>query len=61
MDWSFLDLNSSPLGREDIPGHTDLPEPTNILNRKFPVCSIIRRTNTVGVAKVPTADGLFIG
>ena len=42
-----------------------MPEPTVFLNRKFPVVSIIRPTNTAGAAmgavKALTADGLFIG
>jgi hypothetical protein len=42
-----------------------MPEPTDFLSRKFPPCSIIRPTNTKGVAmgaiKGLTADGLFIG
>jgi hypothetical protein len=42
-----------------------MPEPTIFLRRKFPVCSIIRPTETEGAAtgalKGLTADGLFIG
>jgi hypothetical protein len=42
-----------------------MPEPTIFLSRKFPVCSIIRPTETAGAAmgavKGLTADGLFIG
>jgi len=42
-----------------------MPEPTIFLNRKFPPVSIIRPTETKGVAmgalKGLTADGLFIG
>jgi hypothetical protein len=42
-----------------------MPEPTIFLDRKFPVCSIIRPTETdgaaVGAANALTADGLFIG
>jgi Ferritin-like domain len=46
---------------------TDLvmPEPTIFLDRKFPVCSIIRPTETKGAAmgtvRAFTGDGLFIG
>jgi hypothetical protein len=46
---------------------TDLvmPEPTIFLDRKFPVCSIIRPTQTNGAAmgavRAFTGDGLFIG
>jgi hypothetical protein len=42
-----------------------MPEPTVFLNRKFPVCSIIRPTETVGAAmgavNFLTATGLFRG
>src|ERR1700704_2934930 len=42
-----------------------MPEPTIFLDRKFPVCSIIRPTETNGAAMAAlnalTADGLFIG
>jgi len=42
-----------------------MPEPTVFLNRKFPVCSIIRPTNTtnaaMGAVTALTDDGLFIG
>jgi len=42
-----------------------MPEPTKFLNRKFPIVSIIRPTETKGAAmgavKALTADGLFIG
>ena len=42
-----------------------MPEPTPFLDRKFPIVSIIRPTETKGAAmgtvKAFTADGLFIG
>jgi hypothetical protein len=42
-----------------------MPEPTIFLDRKFPICSIIRPTETegaaVGAAKALIDDGLFIG
>src|SRR5262245_6091097 len=42
-----------------------MPEPTKFLDRKFPVCSIIRPTQTegaaLGAAKALTAMGLFNG
>jgi Ferritin-like domain len=42
-----------------------MPEPTKFLNRKFPIVSIIRPTETRGAAmgavNALTADGLFIG
>jgi len=48
-----------------LQGNLIMPEPTVFLNRKFPVCSIVRPTNTtnaaMGAVKALTADGLFIG
>ena len=42
-----------------------MPEPTIFLSRSFPVCSIIRPTETewaaMGALRALTADGLFIG
>jgi Ferritin-like domain len=42
-----------------------MPEPTVFLDRKFPICSIIRPTETTGAAagaaKALVANGLFIG
>jgi hypothetical protein len=42
-----------------------MPEPTIFLNRKFPIVSIVRPTETIGAAmgavRALTADGLFIG
>ena len=42
-----------------------MPEPTIFLDRRFPVCSIVRPTKTQGAAmgalKFLTADGLFRG
>jgi hypothetical protein len=50
---------------EDLQANLIMPEPTVFLNRKFPVCSIIRPTNTkeaaMGAVEALTADGLFIG
>jgi hypothetical protein len=61
----FPDLNSSPFGGEDFQTNLIMPEPTAFLNRKFPVCSIIRPTQTEGAAmgavNALTADGLFNG
>ncbi len=61
----FPDLNAPPFGGEDFQTNLIMPEPTVFLDRKFPVCSIIRPTNTegaaMGAAKALTADGLFIG
>src|SRR6185312_11285265 len=61
----FPDLNSPPFGGEDFQTNLIMPEPTLFLDRKFPVCSIIRPTETKGAAMAAvnalTADGLFIG
>jgi hypothetical protein len=61
----FPDLNSPPFGGEDFQTNLIMPEPTIFLSRMFPVCSIIRPTETKGAAmgalKALTDDGLFIG
>ena len=61
----FPNLNAPPFGGEDFQTNLILPEPTIFLSHKFPVCSIIRATETKGAAmgalKALTADGLFIG
>jgi len=50
---------------ESLQANLIMPEPSPFLSRKFPPCSIIRPTNTKGVAmgavKGLTDDGLFIG
>jgi hypothetical protein len=61
----FPDLNAPPFGGEDFQTNLIMPEPVPFLNRKFPVCSIIRPTETrgaaMGAATALAADGLFIG
>src|SRR5262249_23361488 len=61
----FPDLNSPPFGGEDFETSLIMPEPTIFLDRKFPVCSIIRPTQTEGAAmgavKALTDNGLFMG
>ena len=61
----FPDLNSPPFGGEDFQTNLIMPEPTIFLSRKFPVCSIIRPTQTNGAAmgavNALTANGLFRG
>jgi Ferritin-like domain len=60
---SFPNLKNST--SEDLIANLIMPEPTAFLNRKFPVVSIIRPTNTEGAAtgavKALTDDGLFRG
>jgi hypothetical protein len=46
----FPDLNSPPFGGEDFQTNLIMPEPCPFLSRKFPVCSIIRPTETNGAA-----------
>ncbi len=63
----FPDLNTPQPGLtlEDTQTNLIMPEPTNFLNRTFPVVSIIRPTATEGAAmatfKAFRDDGLFIG
>ncbi len=61
----FPDLNSPPFGGQLFQTNLIMPEPTVFLSRKFPVCSIIRPTETHGAAmgalQFLTADGLFRG
>jgi Ferritin-like domain len=61
----FPDLNSPPFGGQDFQTNLIMPEPCPFLSRDLPVCSIIRPTETkgiaVGVVKFLTAMGLFIG
>ena len=59
---TFPDLNADG---ELLQTNLIMPEPTSFLDRKFPVCSIIRPTETVGAAvgavKGLAASGLFTG
>jgi hypothetical protein len=61
----FPDLNAPPFGGEDFQTNLIMPEPTVFLDRKFPVCAIIRPTETHGAAmgavKFLTDTGLFRG
>jgi hypothetical protein len=62
---TFPDLNSSPFGGEKFQTNLIMPEPCPFLSRKLPPCSIIRPTETEGIAKgvvkFLTDMGLFIG
>jgi Ferritin-like domain len=59
---TFPDLNADG---ELLQTNLIMPEPTIFLDRKFPICSIIRPTQTDGAAmgalKALTANGLFRG
>jgi hypothetical protein len=61
----FPDLNAPPFGTEEFTTNLIMPEPCPFLSRSLPVCSVIRPTETRGVAKSVvnflTAMGLFIG
>lgn len=61
----FPDLNSPPFGGEQFQTNLIMPEPTVFLDRKFPICSIVRPTETEGAAmsvvKFLTDTGLFRG
>jgi len=60
---TFVDLTAST--NELLQANLIMPEPCPFLDRKFPICSIIRPTETKGAAmgavKALTADGLFMG
>jgi hypothetical protein len=62
---AFPDLNSPPFGGEDFQTNLIMPEPCPFLSRKLPPCSIIRPTETrgiaMGVVTFLTNMGLFKG
>ena len=62
-DVTFFDLHFSQ--PETLQANLIMPEPCPFLNRSFPLCSIIRPTETEGIAmgaaNALTSDGLFIG
>src|SRR6267154_2603166 len=62
---TFPDLNAPPFGGENFQTNLIMPEPCPFLSRKFPVVSIVRPTETngiaMGVVKFLTDMGLFIG
>src|SRR6184192_3847373 len=62
---TFPDLNSPPFGGEDFQTNLIIPEPCPFLSRKLPVVSIIRPTQTKGIAmgvvNFLAVMGLFIG
>jgi hypothetical protein len=61
----FPDLNSPPFGTEQFQTNLIMPEPCPFISRSLPVCSVIRPTQTDGIAagvvSFLTAMGLFIG
>ena len=62
-DVTFFDLHFNQ--PETLQANLIMPEPSPFLNRSFPICSIIRPTETkgaaMGAANALTGDGLFIG
>src|SRR5205823_12844572 len=62
---TFPDLNSPPFGGETFQTNLIMPEPCPFISRKLPRCSVIRPTETKGIAmgvvKFLTNMGLFIG
>jgi hypothetical protein len=62
---TFPNLNAPPFGGETFQTNLIMPEPCPFLSRKLPPCSIIRPTETKGIAmgvvSFLTAMGLFIG
>ncbi len=61
----FPDLNKKPFAGENFQTNLIMPEPTKFLSRKFPAVSIVRPTETKGIAMAVvqflTAMGLFRG
>jgi hypothetical protein len=61
---TFVDLTVSTPNDELLEPNLIMPEPCPFLNRSFPVCSIVRPTESKGAAmaalKALIADGLFI-
>ena len=62
---TFPDLNSPPFGGETFQTNLIMPEPCPFISRKLPRCSVIRPTETKGIAmgvvKFLTEMGLFVG
>ena len=62
-DVTFVDLHFNQ--PETTQANLIMPEPCPFLNRDFPLCSVIRPTETenaaMGAVKSLTGDGLFIG
>ncbi len=62
---TFPDLNAPPFDTQTFQTNLIMPEPCPFLSRNLPVCSVIRPTETKGIAKgvvkFLTDMGLFIG
>jgi hypothetical protein len=61
----FPNLNNPPLDKKTYTTNLIMPEPCPFLDRSLPICSVIRPTETKGVAmgvvKFLTDMGLFLG
>ena len=61
----FPDLNRPPFGGQNFQTNLIMPEPCKFLSQQLPACSIIRPTETngiaMGVVTFLTDMGLFIG
>jgi hypothetical protein len=62
---TFVDLLTGDGDQEHLQANLIMPEPCPFLSKNFPICSIIRPTQTQGAAmgavNALSADGLFIG
>jgi hypothetical protein len=62
---TFPNLNKKPFGGAEFQTNLIMPEPCPFISRKLPRCSVIRPTETLGIAKgvvkFLTDMGLFIG
>jgi len=62
---TFPDLNAPPFGGEDFQTNLIMPEPCPFISSTLPVCSIIRPTETngiaMGVVNFLTTMNLFLG
>jgi hypothetical protein len=62
---TFPDLNKAPFDTEKFQTNLIMPEPCPFISRALPACSVIRPTETKGIAKnvvnFLTAMGLFMG
>ena len=65
VEVTFPDLNSAPFGGETFQTNLIMPEPCPFISPNLPRCSVIRPTQTngiaMGVVKFLTAMGLFNG
>jgi len=63
---TFVDISTVPTTNDELlEANLIMPEPCPFLDRTFPICSIVRPTETKGAAMAAvnalTSDGLFIG